>query len=145
MDNMGMARVYKKRHIETLDQLSLIVMCYDEAIKSLQRGKELSLKNEFKEKALQFNKAVSLISELLSSLNIEEGGAIARNLSSTYQFFLKRILYGDIKNDMKAIDEVIVLLFDLKSVWEKIGTQQETHQKNSLKKPPERMSISVGA
>lgn len=112
---------YKTTSVETADQKGLILICYDEAIRSLQMGKDGFLKKAFEEKARQFIRAQDFISELLSSLDLEAGGKIARNLSDIYNFCLRHIMRGDINRDMKAIDDVIAMLSELRSAWEQIS------------------------
>ncbi|MEW6327181.1 MAG: flagellar export chaperone FliS [Thermodesulfobacteriota bacterium] len=116
---------YKRTQVETADQKALILMCYDEAIKSLRSGRECYLKGEFEEKARQFSRAQDFISELLSSLNMEEGGEIAGNLRALYNFFLKHILEADIKRDLKAIDGIINMLSDLRSAWAQLDMRSQ--------------------
>ena len=151
MNNRHIADVYKRTQVETVDQKTLIVMCYDAAIRSLKLGKDCYLKKDFEEKAKQFNRAQGLISELLSSLNLDAGGIIARNLSAIYNFLLRHILDGDIRGDMKAIEDVIEILSELKSTWEEIGAKPAmidklTNQAPAPEKTPERprVSLSIG-
>ena len=123
MNNRRAADLYKRTQLETVDQRTLIIMCYSEAIRSLQLGKDCYLERKFAEKAKHFSKASDIISELLSSLNMEAGGVIARNLNSIYNFLLRHILKGDMKRDVKAIEDAMEILSELKSAWEEIETK----------------------
>ncbi len=114
---------YSQVAVNTADQKTLIVLCYDEAIRSLKAGKECFLRKAFEEKAHEFGRAQGLISELLGALNMEAGGQIARNLSGIYTFMLKQIIASDLNEDMKAIDEVISMLSELRSAWAQIGAR----------------------
>ena len=107
---------YVKTDISTSDPMKLVIMCYEGAIDSLKLAKE-------KTKAVI--KAQDIIDELLCSLDFEKGGAIARNLSSLYNYMLRRILHGDVNKDMSAIDEVIGMLSELLSAWQSIYLQKD--------------------
>ncbi len=117
---LGGVQTYHQIAVSTSDQKTLILICYDEALRSLQMGKECYLRKEFEEKARQFIRAQDFISELLSSLDMEAGGKIAENLSSIYKFCLKHIVQGDVSGNMKAIDDVISMLSDLRLAWAQI-------------------------
>lgn len=114
---------YNKVAVETSDQKTLILICYDEAIRSLQTGKTLFLKKKFEEKLNQFTRAQSFISELSTGLNMEAGGEIAQNLRALYDFFIKCITKADIKGDMRLVDQTIKMLSELRSAWAEIDTR----------------------
>ncbi|TSA06659.1 MAG: flagellar export chaperone FliS [Deltaproteobacteria bacterium] len=135
---------YKRTSVETADQKSLILICYDEAIRSLQIGKDGFLKKAFEEKARQFIRAQDFISELLSSLDLEAGGEIARNLSDIYNFCLRHIMRGDINRDMKAIDDVIAMLSELRSAWAQLDMRPRVESRPE-EVTGEARAFSVGA
>ena len=114
---------YHKVAVETADQKTLIVLCYDEAIRSLQMGKALYLKKRFEEKFNQFTRAQSFISELSTGLNMEAGGEIAQNLRALYDFFIKSITKADIQGDMRLVDQTVKMLSELRSAWVEIDTR----------------------
>ena len=142
-NNRRVTDVYKKTQVETVDQKTLIVMCYNEAIRSLQTGMNLYRKKDFEGKSDEFNRAHGLISELLSSLNMEDGGVIAQNLNMIYNFMLKHITEGDIKGDMKALEEVVEMLSQLKSAWEEIGSRDKLIQTSVLEELQRNQAASL--
>lgn len=114
---------YNQVAVETTDQRGLILICYDEAIFSLQKGKDCYLKSQFEEKARSFNRAKDLISELMVSLNLEAGGQIARNLKSLYRYILNNIDRADLEKNFKLMDRLIAMLSELRSAWAEIDTR----------------------
>ncbi len=112
--------------VETADQKSLILVCYDEAIRSLQIGKSCYLRRELEEKGRQFVRAQDFISELMSSLNMEAGGQIARNLGAIYAFCIQHITLANLDGNMKSVDEVLSILSELRSAWAQIGAKPAT-------------------
>ncbi len=137
-------KAYKNTAVRTADQKDLILICYDGALRSLQVGKECYLRKEFEEKARQFIRAQDFISELLSSLNMEAGGEIARNLSAIYKFCLQHIVQGDVSGNMMAIDDTIKMLAELRSAWAQLDMRSQVESR------PEEVTgevreISVGA
>jgi flagellar secretion chaperone FliS len=114
---------YNHVAVETADQKELILICYDEAIRSLQQGMECFQQKRFEEKARLFIRAQDFITELLVSLNMEAGGQISSNLKKIYQFVIDNILVADIKRDMKLLSDLIRLLSELRSAWAQMDSR----------------------
>lgn len=112
--------VYQNTAIETADQKTLILLCYDEAIRSLELAKEFYLRKDYEKKAREIIRAQGLIGELLTSLNMEDGGQIAKNLSAIYTFILNQITVADLKQDFKSFDKIMWMLKELRSAWASI-------------------------
>ncbi|HEC98954.1 MAG TPA: flagellar export chaperone FliS [Proteobacteria bacterium] len=137
-------KAYKNTAVGTADQKDLILICYDEALKSLQVGKECYLRKEFEEKARQFIRAQDFISELLCSLNMQAGGEIARNLSAIYKFCLQHIVQGDVSGNMRAIDDIIKMLLELRSAWAQLDMRSQVESRPE-EVTGEAREFSVGA
>jgi flagellar protein FliS len=115
---------YKETQISTANQGKLIVMLYDGAIRFLN----IALENiEPKKYDLVNNnilKTQDIITELIVSLNMAEGGEISNNLFNLYIYFKKRLLEANIKKDPEIIRHVIKLLKDLREAWDKISANE---------------------
>lgn len=117
---------YRKTNVVTSDPGRLVVMCYEGVIDSLKLAKQKIKEQDYEKKDKAIIKAQDIIDELLCSLDIEKGGAIASNLSSLYNYMLRRIIYGDVHRDTGAIDEVIGLLNELLSAWREVASKPES-------------------
>jgi len=116
---------YKQINVTTADPKRLILMCYEGAISSLKTAKGKYISGEYELKGNAIQKTQDILSLLMSSLNFEKGGEIARNLESLYNYMLRRIIEGDVKGDVKAFDEVILILIELESAWKEIHYSNE--------------------
>lgn len=116
-----MNKQYKKANIETAGKLDLIVMCYERTILCLNQAKNHLKEKEYEKKGRKIQKALDIINELQSSLNIEKGGVIAKNLDSIYSYITNRILIGDIQKDLSVFDECMNILEELKDAWIEIS------------------------
>ena len=110
---------YSKMNVMTADPLRLIVMMYEGAIRSLEDYKKCFQERDYEAKCKALNRAQEIISELKASLNMETG-EIARLLSNLYAYMTKRLLSGDLERHVKAAEEVIKMLSELKEGWEGI-------------------------
>jgi len=116
---------YRKTEVTTSDPVKLVIMCYEGAINSLKLAKEKIKEKDYEKKSKAIIKAKDIIEELMCSLDFEKGGIIASNLSTIYNYMLRRILHGDVHKDLGAFDEVIGMLNELLSAWQEVASMPE--------------------
>ena len=130
MSYKNVSSTYKETAIKTAGQGQLIVMLYDEAVKQLTKAIELlDLDNTKKDPARIeiINKAImkteEILTELMVSLDFEQGGDISKNLFSLYTWFNRELLEANISKDAKRIRIVRDMIMDLRNTWHKISNQ----------------------
>ena len=117
--------VYKEIGINTSQPLNLVIMLYDGAITFLKKSIEYAENKDIKNKNIYANKAKDIIMELNNSLNVEVGGEMASNLKRLYFFMNRHLFQANLNNDMQGMREVILMLSDLRDVWQDISNQKE--------------------
>ncbi|HQO40892.1 MAG TPA: flagellar export chaperone FliS, partial [Spirochaetota bacterium] len=90
---------YKQTQISTANQGKLIVMLYDGAIKFLNIAIENIEPMRYDVVNTNIIKAQDIITELLLSLNMNEGGEISQNLFSLYMYFKRQLLEANMRKD----------------------------------------------
>ena len=131
-------KTYQQANFFTATPIKLVMMCYDGAIGSLKLAREFYVKKEYEAKAKALQKTVDIINELNSSLDMDKGGDIARNLRSLYLYMIHTVTEADLKKDFHAFDDVIQLLEELESAWKAItvpadGTRNVEPQKTTTR------------
>ena len=111
---------YRQTNVLTADPKKLVIMCYEGAISNLKIARESYLSGEYEAKAKAIQKAQDIVNELMCALDFEKGGQIARNLEALYNYMTRRILDADAKRDIKAVEEVVGMLEELKGAWEEV-------------------------
>ena len=111
------ARVYRKVGITTAEPGRLVIMCYEGAIENLKMAIEFYNVNAIEKKAEALVKALDFISGLNRAIDFKQGGQIAKNLHSLYNYMTRRILEGDLKRDLDILREIAHILQELKSAW----------------------------
>ena len=119
---------YKETRIKTASQGQLIIMLYDESVKQLDRALELmKLNNSDKKDPAKIElsgkaviKTQEIITELMVSLDFEQGGEISQNLFSLYTWFNRELLEANIGQDIHRITVVRNLLSELRGAWTEI-------------------------
>jgi len=116
---------YKETRIRTASQGQLIVMLYDEAVRQLDKGLELIGLNSSGKKdpssieviGKAIIKARDIITELMVSLDFEQGGEIAQNLFALYTWFNKELMEAHMNMDSKRITAVRNMMNELRGSW----------------------------
>jgi flagellar protein FliS len=119
---------YRETRIKTASQGQLIIMLYDEAIKNLNGGIELiEMNTQGKKdpgKIEKINKLIlkaqEIVTELMVSLDFEQGGDIAKNLFALYAWFNQELVEGNIKQDLNRLTVVRNQISELRSAWGEI-------------------------
>ena len=122
---------YRETRVKTASQGQLIVMLYDEAVKHLDRGLEILAKDEGGKKnpgniervSKCILKAEEIVTELIVSLDFDQGGEIAKNLFSLYTWFNKELLEANISHDSRRINAVRNQLSELRSAWAEVAAK----------------------
>jgi len=116
---------YKETRIRTASQGQLIIMLYDEAVRQLDRGLELiglNSRGRVDPSSIEvIGKAIiksrDIITELMVSLDFEQGGEIAQNLFALYTWFNKELMEAHMSMDSKRITSVRNMMNELRSSW----------------------------
>lgn len=115
----------------------LVQMLMEGALDKIAIAKGHMGRKEHEAKGKHINWAVSIINGLRGSLNMEEGGEMASNLDSLYDYMMRRLSEANLKNDIAMLDEVSSLLLEIKSAWDAIPDE--------VKQPPRDSTNPVSA
>jgi flagellar protein FliS len=114
--------------VEVADPHKLILLLFTGAQAAIGQARAALQLNQIAEKGAAISKAIDIISNgLKASLDHEKGGEIAARLDALYDYMTNRLLMANVKNDVKALEEVSGLLEEIHSAWREIapGKQQQ--------------------
>lgn len=109
---------YQTTQVQTATPEKILIMLYDGAIQFLNKAKKEIENENIQEIHNNIIGAQKIIAELMSSLDMEIGGAVAVNLYSLYDYLYSRLVQANIKKDAAVVDEVLVHMKELKQTWE---------------------------
>ena len=117
---------YKEIQIKTANQIRLIVMLYDGAIRHINLALDAFTEGHKRYDTVNSHviAAQDILSELMSALDFEKGGVLARNLFSLYSFMTRRLLEGNLQKDTAPLAEVKRLLGELRDAWDEISSRK---------------------
>lgn len=116
---------YRKTVITTTDKVQIILMLFEGALNHLKITKNKIQVGDIISKGIHLSKATAIISELSNVLDMEKGGEISRNLRGLYDFTLKRMLYANLHNDVKALEEAEKVIITLKDGWKEMMNEMK--------------------
>jgi flagellar protein FliS len=109
--------------VAAADPHRLIVMLMDGALERIAAARGCIERKETGEKTRLLNRAVSIVGELRSSIDMNAGGAIAANLAELYDYMCRALLKANAMNSIQLLDEVTALLAEIRGAWLAIPAQ----------------------
>ena len=120
---------YKKASVNTLDQNKLIIMLYDGAIKNANFAVQYMESGEIEKVHDSLIKTKNIVTELLATLNMEQGGEIAKNLKSLYSYMFSQLIEANMEKKSEPVLTVIDLLKELRGAWVQIKEKKKPEEK----------------
>ncbi|HEV8316256.1 MAG TPA: flagellar export chaperone FliS [Vicinamibacterales bacterium] len=111
------AEAYRRVEAESRSPMELVVMLYDGALRFLAAAREAHGRRDLIARGNALSRALAIIAELQSTLNLKEGGAIAAELDRLYSYITWRLMDVNVKQDGTALDEAHKLLSTLSDAW----------------------------
>ena len=117
------AMAYQRVDAQSRSPLELVVMLYDGAIRFLNEAREAHERNDQWARATAVSKALAIVGELRSTLNLEEGSSLplALELDRLYDYMTGRLLEVATKRDLSGVDEVQRLLVTVREGWVQVS------------------------
>jgi flagellar protein FliS len=112
---------YRDREIQSASPSRLVVLVFDCALSNLMRARRAVQTGKIEERVDAVGKAREAIMELLVTLNVEQGGELARNLQAIYAFILSELIDVARRPDGARIETIIKMITELRSAFESIA------------------------
>jgi len=106
--------------IDSASPHQLIDMLFRGANDRIKQAQGYIERNDMAGKARAINACIDIFSGLQASLDHEQGGDLAGNLESLYDYMQRRLFRATTDNDVAALSEVADLLATLRSAWVQI-------------------------
>lgn len=118
-------QAYQGNQVEGAGPLGLVLLTYEALYKSLGRARLAIESGDMQAEADHTGRAMEALVELSTSLNMEQGADIARDLASLYVYMMNRVTDGLCSGSTAHIDEVISLVQELRSAWMQLQHNQQ--------------------
>ena len=111
------ATAYRERDVLTASPARLVVLLFEHAHSNLLRARRAVQSGNLEERVAAVGKARDAIMELLVTLNMEQGGEIAKNLRSLYSFILTELSDVARRPDGARLEVVIRIVSELHTAF----------------------------
>jgi len=108
---------YRRTEIESRTPLELVVMLYDGALRFLAEARGAIERKDVPARRAAMGRALAIVAELQSTLNMEAGGELSTSLDQLYSFVIMRLTDASSTQDVAPLDEAVRVLGTLREGW----------------------------
>ena len=116
------AAAYRQTSVQSSSPLQLVVLLYDGAIKHMCAARDAMARRDLVARRDGLSRAMAIVAELQSTLNVKEGGAVAQSLDGLYVYVLDLIVQANLRNDPGPLAEAERLLAPLRDAWSQVAS-----------------------
>ena len=118
---------YQTSNITTATPEKLMILLFDGALQFLQKAKAAIMENNIKDKGENIDGARKILRELMRTIDLENGNAVAKQLFRLYNRMSMNLIRVNVTRDTGKLDEVIQDITNIR--W---GFQKAIDIKNGL-------------
>lgn len=119
---------YQSVQIGTAGRERLLIMLYEGCIRFLEQGRTAVAAGRREEGHNALLRAQDIIAELMSTLDMEAGGQVARNLYRLYEYYTFLLVDANLHQNVAPIAEVIDHMQQLLDAWHQVIRQSASAQ-----------------
>ena len=116
------AQQYLQTQVRSSTPLELVVMLYDGAIRATAAAAEAMSRRDIPTRRTNLSRAMAIISELQSTLDMDGGGEISTQLDQLYTWMTSQLVDATVRQDPKPIVDVHRTLEILQDAWRQVAT-----------------------
>jgi flagellar secretion chaperone FliS len=117
---------YRQTEIQSRSPLELVVMLYDGALRFTGDARDAMVRRDIRARQTHLSRALAIVSELQSTLDMETGGEVAERLDKLYGFVRDRLIEASARQDLQPLDEARRVLTTLREGWLAISRASTT-------------------
>jgi flagellar secretion chaperone FliS len=112
---------YVKNELGNLSREEIVVKLYQALRMRMQAAIEEISDGNVGKKAEHLSRALAIVLELQTSLDLEQGGEIAVNLNNLYGYLVSDLITANLKNDSQKIKDGLKVVEPLLEAWTEIA------------------------
>lgn len=134
MNDQNLYTMYAQSSVLEASPLQLVIALYEGAISAAEQAKSALASGEDFARSRSITKAVSILAELMCSLDHEKGGEISANLKRLYSYMQQRLLLAHATKSAEPMTEVVGLLSSLLESWRQLSSNKpgSAHQETAV-------------
>jgi flagellar protein FliS len=116
---------YQETQILSASRGQLVVLMYDQLLLSMRRARVAIEGKQIEARVTHLDRSRAILHELLVTLDLEQGGVIARNLSGIYTFLLGELLELNLHSDVSRLDRLTAMVADLRDAFAEVSERAQ--------------------
>lgn len=122
---------YREMEIHAASPERLLVIVFEQLVVNLERARIAMERNDVELRVTALRRARGLVAELLSTLDFEQGGALAIELADLYQFLLAELVDIGKRGDVRTMRKLVNIATHLRDGF--AGAAQKVTADRKLK------------
>ena len=110
-----------KNDLAVADPHRVIQLLMQGSLENMAKARGCIERKDFVGKSQTMSKALSIITALQHSLDMDAGGEVSQNLWSLYDFMVNHLMLASRESSVEKIDDVIEIMLKIKSAWDQIS------------------------
>lgn len=98
---------YREMEIQAASPHKLVVIVFEQLVVNLERARIAMERNDIELRVVSLRRARGLVTELLATLDFEQGGALANQLADLYQFMLYELVDIGQRGDVVTMRKLV--------------------------------------
>lgn len=98
------ARAYRESAVRGASPVGLIVMLYEEVLRTLRRAQRAIQQNDIEARTLALSHVLDIVGHLQSTLDFGQGGEVANNLSRFYNVVRAKIFEANLQSSSEILE-----------------------------------------
>ncbi|WAA11395.1 flagellar export chaperone FliS [Fervidibacillus albus] len=111
-------QAYQTNSVNTATPGELTLMLYNGCLKFIQMAKVAINDKNFEEKNKNIQKAQDIVSELMSTLNMDI--EISHQMMPLYDFVRTKLIEANVKNNVKSLEEAESIVTEFRDTWKQV-------------------------
>jgi flagellar secretion chaperone FliS len=125
------AASYREMEILSATPERLVVICFEQLVVQLTRARIAAEQKDPRTRVAAMTKARAIITELLSTLDFEQGGRISADLAALYRFLLADLADQALAPESRRLGQLAAIASELRDGFDGASKQLQT----PLKRP----------
>jgi flagellar secretion chaperone FliS len=135
---VGNARkLYRENAVRGASRVGLVVLLYEQMIEDLRCAAKALDEGQIELRTRSINHAILVIGNLQSTLDFEQGGAVARNLDHFYNVLRSKLVEAQALASKQLLESQIKELLSLRDAWIEVDRAETSGTAQSGEAPGE--------
>ena len=114
------ARAYRESAVRGASPVGLIIILYEEVLRTLRRAQRAIQQKDIEGRTLALSHVLDIVGHLQATLNFEQGGEVAGNLSRFYDVVRAKILEANLHSNSEILEMLSKEISLFINTWQQV-------------------------